>query len=198
MTTRSPSSTRSGIGRRRRSPAIAVVPLTLLVSLAGGASHVQAQEVTVELWTHEFEPLQTAMLEKWIPEFEEAFPEITVEMTTIPLAGAVTYDAKLLASLRRRERAPTCGTWATGTTPRSARAGTCSLWTRRSSAIPMTPISSPPISQVRRRRSNVMVSSSAAFSEFNTLNLFYNREVFADAGVSDLPTDVPGLMGSDR
>src|SRR5262245_40257915 len=86
------SSTRSGGGRKRRSSPIAVVPFVLLVSLAGGAGSVRAQEVTVELWTHEFEPLQTAMLDKWIPEFEEAFPDITVEMTTIPLAGAVTYD----------------------------------------------------------------------------------------------------------
>src|SRR5262245_41492884 len=92
MTTCSSTSTRSRSGRKRRSSAVAVVPLILLVSLAGGVGSVQAQEVTVELWTHEFEPLQTAMLDKWIPEFEEAFPEITVEMTTIPLAGAVTYD----------------------------------------------------------------------------------------------------------
>jgi ABC-type glycerol-3-phosphate transport system substrate-binding protein len=190
MTTRNPSSTRSSIGRKRRSPAIAMIPLTLLVSLAGGVGRVQAQEVTVELWTHEFEPLQTAMLEKWIPEFEEAFPDITVEMTTIPLAGAVTYDAKLLTSLASGE-GPDLWDMGDWNYPSFGEAGYL---------LPLDPeifgytddadfiAAYQPGSTTAIERDDQLVG---AFSEFNTLNLFYNREVFADAGVPDLPTDTP-------
>src|SRR5258708_5758611 len=54
---------------------------------------------TLEVWTHEFPPLQDAFTKKWIPEFEKANPGVTVKMTAIPFAGVVAYDAKLLASL---------------------------------------------------------------------------------------------------
>jgi ABC-type glycerol-3-phosphate transport system substrate-binding protein len=46
-----------------------------------------------------FAPLRTVMTEKWIPEFEAAHPNVTVNMTTIPFAGAVSYDTRLLAVL---------------------------------------------------------------------------------------------------
>src|SRR6185369_10106229 len=61
---------------------------------------VQArQEKTLVLWTHEFPPLQDAMTNDLIPQFEAANPGIHVEMTAVPFAGVISYDTKLLADL---------------------------------------------------------------------------------------------------
>jgi hypothetical protein len=61
MTTRDPSRTRPSTGRKRRSPAIALVPMALLVGVAGGAASAGGDDVTIEIWTHEFEPLQVTL-----------------------------------------------------------------------------------------------------------------------------------------
>lgn len=70
-----------------------------LVAIPTTSSTVIAQERVLEVWTHEFPPLQNGMTQKWIPEFEAKTPGVKVKLTAIPFAGVVAFDAKLLAAL---------------------------------------------------------------------------------------------------
>src|SRR5205823_1885699 len=77
---------------------LACVVLLALAAMPAGA--IQAQQTrTLEVWTHEFPPLQDAFTKKWIPEFQKAHPDVKIQFAAIPFAGVVAYDAKLLASL---------------------------------------------------------------------------------------------------
>jgi len=150
----------------------------------------QDESVALDLWTHEFEPLQTAMLEKWIPEFEAANPNVTINLTTIPFAGAVSYDTRLLAAL------------SSGAGPDVWDMGDWNypLFKENGFLQPLDPSifgyesdqafidSFVPGSTAVMEQDGRLVG---LFSEFNTLNLFYNRDVFADAGVEELPMDRP-------
>jgi ABC-type glycerol-3-phosphate transport system substrate-binding protein len=166
-----------------------VLALVVAANLTGPAV-AQDGEVTVELWTHEFEPLQTAMLEKWIPEFEAAHPNITVTMTTIPIAGVVTYDTRLLASL------------SSGGGPDVWDMGDWNypMFKENGFLEPLDPAvfgyesDQDFLDSYQEGSTSVLEQDGrlvGLFSEFNTLNLFYNRALFGEIGVEDLPSDRP-------
>jgi ABC-type glycerol-3-phosphate transport system substrate-binding protein len=154
------------------------------------ATAQDAPEVTLELWTHEFPPLQTAMLEKWIPEFEAAHPNVKVNMTTIPFAGVVSYDTRLLAAL------------ASGAGPDVWDMGDWNypMFKQNGFLAPLDPAtfgyeSDQEFIDSFRPGTTALLEQDGRlvglFSEFNTLNLFYNRDLFREIGVEDLPTDRP-------
>ena len=60
--------------------AAALVIAALTIALAGGWAHA-APAQTLEIWVHEFPPLQDALSKKWIPEFQTAHPGVRVKVT---------------------------------------------------------------------------------------------------------------------
>jgi ABC-type glycerol-3-phosphate transport system substrate-binding protein len=59
-----------------------------------------AEERTLVLWTHEFPTFSDGLRDKWIPEFEAAHPGVRVEYEVFPYSGAiVTFDTKLLSDV---------------------------------------------------------------------------------------------------
>jgi ABC-type glycerol-3-phosphate transport system substrate-binding protein len=182
------SMTRMPIVRKYVSAA-AVAALTLGVvgcaSDSGGAD-----TITLEVWTHEFEPLQQVLTEKWIPEFEAANEGIEIKLTSIPFAGAVSYDAKLIAAL------------SSGGGPDVWDMGDWNYKTFAENGYlePIDPTAfgfaddQELIDSFLPGSTDALISDGkllGLFSEFNTLNLFYNNEVFADAGIDPLPADKP-------
>lgn len=146
--------------------------------------------IEIDVWTHEFEPLQAAMLEKWIPEFEALNEGVRINLTTVPLAGVVTYDAKLLASL------------STGTGPDLWDMGDWSFKQMLDNdyLAPMDPSAfgygsqAELIGHYKEGSTDAMQKDGSlygAISEFNTMRLFYNKDVFAEAGIPELSEDVP-------
>jgi ABC-type glycerol-3-phosphate transport system substrate-binding protein len=147
-------------------------------------------ERVLEVWTHEFPPLQDAFTNKWIPEFEAAHPGVKVNMTAIPYAGVVAYDARLLAAL-------------------SAGAGP-DLWdmgdwhyknfAEAGFLAPLDPAvfgyasDQEMIDAYAPGTLGVFVRDGKVyglFSEYNTLALFYNLDMFEAAGIEPLPEDKP-------
>jgi ABC-type glycerol-3-phosphate transport system substrate-binding protein len=83
--------------------------LSMLVTSCVGATpltpnavetpEMQPERVLV-LWTHEFPTFTAGLKEKWIPEFEASHPGVRVEYTAIPYSGAiVSFDTRLLAEV---------------------------------------------------------------------------------------------------
>jgi ABC-type glycerol-3-phosphate transport system substrate-binding protein len=144
----------------------------------------------LQLWTHEFTPLQDAMTTKWIPEFEAANPGVTVEYTVIPFTGVISYDTKLLADL------------ASGAGPDVWDMGSWNYAQYIDAGLiaPLDPTifgydsvddvvsDYPPGSLSVFMRDG---SLYAMFSELNTLALFYNLDMFEQAGIEPLPADRP-------
>ena len=148
------------------------------------------QEKVIELWTHEFPPLQTAMSDKWIPEFEASHPGVKVQLTAVPMVGVVAYDAKLLATL--------------------SAGGGPDVWDMTNYEYPRfldNDLLAPLDPTIFGYASNQELIESymphtldfvirddkvyGMFSEYNTLCLYYNLDVFEDAGVEPLPQDKP-------
>ncbi|PWC05328.1 extracellular solute-binding protein [Agromyces badenianii] len=146
--------------------------------------------ITLEVWTHEFEPLQQVLTEKWIPEFEAEHEGVQIKLTSIPFAGAVSYDAKLISAL------------SSGGGPDVWDMGDWNYKTFAENGY-LEPIDPETfgyeddqelIDAYLPGSTDALVSDGellGLFSEFNTLNLFYNKEVFADAGIEPLPEDKP-------
>lgn len=161
------------------------------VLLSGCASpSADSDDIQLDVWTHEFEPLQTAFLEKWIPEFEADNPDISVNLTTVPLAGVVTYDAKLLSSL------------STGTGPDLWDMGDWNFQTMLDNdyLAPIDPETfgyssqeellghyAPGVTTAIERDGTLY----SIVSEFNTLRTFYNKKVFEEAGIPELSETEP-------
>src|SRR5947209_1278071 len=83
---------------KRQLTSLLIIAALLLVSLP--LLPAQAQQTrTLEIWTHEFPPLQDSFTKKWIPEFQKTHPDVKIQFAGIPFAGVVAYDAKLLAGL---------------------------------------------------------------------------------------------------
>ena len=168
------------------STAVGLVALTL----AGCAPAASDGRTTIDVWTHEFEPLQASLLEKWIPEFESANPDIKINLTTVPLAGVVTYDAKLLASL------------STGSGPDVWDMGDWNFGTMIDNGF-LAPIDPGTFGYgdqtelVAHYADGVTTSVErdgqlyGMVNEFNTLRLFYNKDVFAEAGIPELSETTP-------
>jgi ABC-type glycerol-3-phosphate transport system substrate-binding protein len=163
--------------------------LSLALTALPGAATAQ-DDITIDLWTHEFPPLQEAMMDKWIPEFEAANPGVKVNLTSIPFAGVVSYDTKLLAAL------------SSGTGPDVWDMGDWNYPAFKENGFlaPLDPgifgyesdqefiDSYQPGSTAILEQDGKLVG---LHSEFNTLNLFYNRALFNEVGIAEPPTDRP-------
>ena len=167
-----------------------ILLLCLLVALSSGISALAQDERVLTVWQHEFPPLQDAFTQKWIPEFEAANPGVTVELTSIPFAGVISYDAKLLSALAGGDGPDLwdMGDW------------NYSLYLDAGFLAPLDPMTfgydsaqdmidshAPGTMSVFTRDGQVY----GLFSEYNTLGLFYNAALFEDVGVERLPTDRP-------
>ncbi|MEN8239358.1 MAG: extracellular solute-binding protein [Actinomycetota bacterium] len=145
--------------------------------------------ITVEVWSHEFEPLQNALLDKWVPEFEAENPNIKVEVTSIPFAGIVSYDAQLLTALSSGQGPDLwdMGDWSYGPILENG-------W-----IAPLDPTIfgyednaefidayQPGTLSVLEQDGQMM----GVFSEFNTLALFYNKDLIDEVG-AEIPADQP-------
>ena len=158
-------------------------------SLNGGGDG-DDENIELTLWTHEFAPLQDAMEQKWIPEFEAANPGITIKMTSVPLAGAVSYDSKLLSTL------------SSGAGPDVWDMGGWNFPSFHEQGL-LAPIDpevfgyddNADLTAAYEPATLTELSYDDAlygmFSEFNTLATYYNADVFAEAGIPDLPADKP-------
>lgn len=166
------------------------VVAAMVAGCTAGTDNESETVTEIDVWTHEFEPLQKAMLEKYIPEFEALNENVRINLTTVPLAGVVTYDAKLLASL------------STGTGPDLWDMGDWSfkqmLDNNYLAAInPATfgyANQEELIGHYQEGATKAMEKDGSLFgliSEFNTTRLFYNKDVFAEAGIPELSEDVP-------
>ena len=178
--------------RWRSAIAVTAMAAASAVVLAGCSLTSSSDSDTTELtlWTHEFEPLQNAMQDKWIAEFENANPDIKIKMTTIPLAGAVSYDSKLLSTLSSGAGPDVwdMGSW---NFPSFQEQGflapiDASAFGYEDSA-DLIGAYDPASLQELKYDDNLY----GLFSEFNTLATYYNTDVFAEAGIPDLPTDKP-------
>ena len=143
----------------------------------------EAGPVTIEVWSHEFQPLQDALLSKWVPEFEAANPGIEVEVTSIPFAGIVSYDAQLLTALSSGEGPDLwdMGDWSYGPILENG-------W-----IAPLDPtifgyednadfISAYPTGTLSVLEQDGQMMGM--FSEFNTLALFYNQDLIDEVGAN--------------
>jgi len=159
---------------------------------AGGQGEKPAgsQGRVLEVWTHEFPPLQTGMTKKWIPEFEAKNPGVKVKMTAIPFAGVVSYDAKLLASLSGGGGPDVwdMGDWDYKT------------FLDNKFVAPLDPArfgygsDQELIDAYPAGTLSVFIRDGKVyglFSEYDTLALFYNLDMFEKAGVPPLPADKP-------
>jgi len=149
------------------------------------------EEVTVvTVWQHEFPPLQEAFTEKWIPEFEAEHPGVKVELTALPYAGVVAYDAKLLAALSGGEGPDLwdMGDWH------------YKEFYEADFLAPLDPEifgyadSQEMIDAYAPGTMSIFIHDGQVyglFSEYNTLALFYNLDMFEAAGIEPLPADKP-------
>jgi ABC-type glycerol-3-phosphate transport system substrate-binding protein len=148
------------------------------------------QDHVLEVWTHEFPPLQNGMTKKWIPEFEAKNPGVKIKMTAIPFAGVISFDAKLLAALSGGEGPDLwdMGDWNYKTfidnkflAPFDPKIfGYASDQEMSGAYLPGT-------MDIFVRDGKVY----GLFSEYNTLALFYNLDMFEKAGIPLLPADKP-------
>ncbi|MFB0547131.1 MAG: extracellular solute-binding protein [Anaerolineae bacterium] len=167
------------------------IEVLALLAAAQPLNLVGAQEKQVlELWTHEFPPLQDVMSNKWIPEFEAAHPGVEVRLTAIPFAGVVAYDAKLLAALSGGGGPDVwdMGDWGYKT------------FMDNGFLAPLDPTifgyesDEEFINAYMPGTMSIFVRDGkiyGLFSEYNTLGLFYNLDMFEEAGIELLPTDRP-------
>ena len=145
--------------------------------------------ITIEVWSHEFPPLQDALLDKWVPEFEAENPNINVEVTSIPFAGIVSYDAQLLTALSSGQGPDLwdMGDWSYGPILDNG-------WIE-----PLDPsifgyddnadfIAAYPPGTLSVLDGDGQVMGM--FSEFNTLVLFYNQDLMDEVGAT-VPADRP-------
>lgn len=167
-----------------------VLLLCMLLALASGTAALAQDQQVLTVWQHEFPPLQDAFIQKWIPEFEAANPGVTVELTSIPFAGVVSYDAKLLSALAGGDGPDLwdMGDW------------NYSLYLDAGFLAPLDPAtfaydsSQDMIDSHAPGTMSVFVRDGQVyglFSEYNTLGLFYNADMFDAAGIDRLPTDRP-------
>jgi multiple sugar transport system substrate-binding protein len=166
----------------------------VLVGLVLTITPVIAQEErTLEIWSHDYQPLAQALTDKWIPEFEAANPGVKVNYTSITFAGSgIDYDTKLLADL------------ASGAGPDAWVMGSWNYNENQyiesgliapldptifgyESADDMIADYPPNAMNAFTRDGNVY----AMFNELTTMCLFYNKDMFDAAGIEYLPEDKP-------
>lgn len=164
--------------------------LGLILTGLPAATAAQDGDVTIDVWTHEFPPLQESLLDKWIPEFEAANPGVKVNLTSIPFAGVVSYDTKLLAAL------------SSGTGPDVWDMGDWNypVFKENGFLAALDPeifgyASDQEFIDGFQPGSTAIIEQDGElvglFSEFNTLNMFYNKDIFSELGIDEPPTDRP-------
>jgi ABC-type glycerol-3-phosphate transport system substrate-binding protein len=169
------------------------VILFLIVLMMLPAMPIIAQEERVlQVWTHDYQPLADAITSKWGPEFEALNPGVKVEYTSIPFAGAVDYDTKLLADLSSGGGPDV---WVMGSWDYLENG-----FIESGLVAPLDPTifgydsvddlvaDYPPNSM------NAFVRDGKVYGLFNeltTLALFYNKNMFDAAGIEYLPEDKP-------
>lgn len=173
---------------------VKLVGFIILVGLILAVMPVIAQEArTLEVWSHDYQPLAQALTDKWIPEFEAANPGVKVNYTSITFAGSgIDYDTKLLADL------------SSGAGPDAWVMGSWNYneqqYIESGLLAPFDPaifgydsaedmIADYPANAMNAftRDGNVY----AMFNELTTMCLFYNKDMFDAAGVEYLPEDKP-------
>jgi ABC-type glycerol-3-phosphate transport system substrate-binding protein len=169
---------------------VSFVLAVALLATPTAAAMQPAQTQTLEVWTHEFPPLQDAMTNKWIPEFEASHPGVKVKMTAIPFAGVVSFDAKLLAALSSGSGPDfwDMGDWNYRTVLDNNYAAPLDPKIfGYASSTEMIDAYVPGTTDIFVRNGNLY----GLFSESNTLALFYNLDMFDAAGIAPLPSDRP-------
>ena len=161
---------------------------TAATAAAPKPTEVPVQKLTV--WTHEFPPLQDAFTNKWIPEFEASHPGVKVEMTAIPFAGVVAYDAKLLAALSSGEGPDLwdMGDWD------YKKFQDINFLAAFDPTIFGYDSDQEMIDAYAPGSMTVFVKDGKVyglFSEFNTLAMFYNLDMFQAAGIEPPSADKP-------
>jgi ABC-type glycerol-3-phosphate transport system substrate-binding protein len=167
-----------------------LVVFCLLLTLAP----VNAQQTrTLEIWSHDYQPLAKALTDKWIPEFEKANPGVKVNYTSITFAGSgIDYDTKLLADLASKAGpdAWVMGSWNY----------TENKYIESGLVAPLDPTifgytsvddmiaDYPPNGLSAFVRDGKIY---ALFNELTTMSLFYNKDMFDAAGIPYLPEDKP-------
>lgn len=162
------------------------------LTAAGDAAATETPDddaLTIEVWSHEFPPLQDALVNKWVPEFEAENPGVNVQVTSIPFAGIVSYDAQLLTALSSGEGPDLwdMGDWSYGPILENGWIApldpTIFGYDDHSDFIGAYP---PGTLAVLEQDGHMM----GMFSEFNTLALFYNQDLIDEVGAS-IPSDRP-------
>jgi ABC-type glycerol-3-phosphate transport system substrate-binding protein len=167
--------------------------IILVISLAVYVAPLSAQEERVlEVWTHEFPPLQDALTNQWIPEFEAAHPGWRVEYTAIPFAGVISYDTKLIADLSSGGGPDVwvMGSW-NYTENEFIESGFLSSFDPQVfgyDSLDELVADYPPGSLDAFIRDGQIYG---LFNELTTLALFYNLDMFDAAGIEYLPEDQP-------
>lgn len=167
--------------------------VVFLVSVVLAALPLAAQNNRVlEVWTHDFQPLADALTSKWIPEFEAANPGVTVNYTSIPFAGTIDYDTKLLADLASGAGPDvwTMGSW-NYIEKQYIESG---LVARLDPTIFGYESVDDIVADYPPNSMNAFVRDGqlyALFNELTTLALFYNKDMFDAAGIEYIPEDKP-------
>ncbi|WP_436499998.1 ROK family protein [Actinokineospora sp. HUAS TT18] len=170
--------------------AVRAAAVALTASLATAGCGTDSDTLVVEVWTHEFAPLQKALQEKWIPEYEKANPGTKIKLTSIPFAGVVSYDSKLLSALSSGKGPDVwdMGDWNYSSFNKSG-------FLEPIDAAAFGYGSDKELIDAYQPGATKAIEKDGKlyglFSEFNTLNLFYNTEVFEKAGIPPLPADKP-------
>lgn len=156
----------------------------------GGLTARAQQTRTLEVWTHEFPPLQDSFTKKWIPEFEKAHPDVKIQFSGIPFAGVVAYDAKLLAGLSSGAGPDVwdMGSWEYNTFIENKFVAPLDPTILGYSSVDDLVGDYPPGSMAVFVRDGKVYGM---FSELDTLALFYNLDMFEKAGIKPLPADKP-------
>jgi len=174
--------------KKRHSLALLLIVLLLLPAIP-----INAQEERVlEIWSHDYQPLADAITAKWGPEFEALNPGVTVEYTSIPFAGAVDYDTKLLADLSSGGGPDV---WVMGSWNYLENG-----YIESGLVVPLDPAifgydsAEDLIADYPPNSMNSYVRDGQVYGLFNeltTLALFYNKNMFDEAGIEYLPEDKP-------
>ena len=147
------------------------------------------ETITIEVWSHEFQPLQNALLDKWVPEFEAVNPNITVKVTSIPFAGIVAYDSQLLTALSSGQGPDLwdMGDWSYGPILENGWIAPLdpTIFGYENNADFISAYQ-PGTLSVLERDGQMM----GLFSEFNTLALFYNQDLIDEIG-AEIPAGRP-------
>jgi ABC-type glycerol-3-phosphate transport system substrate-binding protein len=169
-----------------------VLTLALVLTLVPlGMVTARAQQTrTLEIWTHEFPPLQDAFTKKWIPEYEKAHPDVKIQFAGIPFAGVVAYDAKLLAGLSAGAGPDVwdMGSWEYPTFIENKFVAPLDPKVFGYDSVDDLVADYPAGSLSVFMRDGKLYGM---FSELDTLALFYNLDMFEKAGIKPLAADKP-------